>query len=145
VFGDFVDECLEITELDGDRIHKEDMLQLFHARFPDKAKVVNIRVLMSAMKDNNIEYNRELRCSGRRGVFVGVKAKDKNMLDEDEPNELDAHTEAYDKLKLMQMRLEQMMKLVHSQNQFIQELQGENTQLQKCMVRSSIKTQEKVK
>ena len=97
-FQDFIDSKLKITNNDKDRISKEEMRQEFLEMYKDKR--MNIKQIISALKDKNIVYNGAYRSNGIRGCFVGVKFSDDDddyMIIDDE-DQTDYYRDKYEEM-----------------------------------------------
>jgi len=88
IFQDFIDSKLKITNLDTDKISKDDMRKAFLTMYPDK-HLTTVQV-MTSLKERKINYNCNMRCSYTkiRGCYYGVKfSNDDYDSDEEDPLE----------------------------------------------------------
>jgi len=76
IVSDFLDQKIEITGNDEDRIHKNEFLDMYNDYTRSKT---SWNSLLSNLKKYDIKYEATKRANGKRGAVVGVK-----MIDEDE-------------------------------------------------------------
>jgi hypothetical protein len=80
-FQDFIDSCLDVTNIDKERISKESMKNAFLKQYPDKH--LTVLQVMTSLKDKGLVYNSKYRCENIQGCYVGVKFKTDDFDDGD--------------------------------------------------------------
>ena len=94
---DFVDSMLVLTHDKNDIIGKDDLLEVYLAQNPNRR--LSPLQLISIMKDKKIKYDCEKRYGGgKKGVFIGIKYKGDNSVEEDK-TEINTFTKENDNLK----------------------------------------------
>jgi hypothetical protein len=71
-FKQLVEEKLEITNNDDDRLTKKDLIEIYRIMFD---KVLTPETILSEAKRCGLTYDRYKRYNNQRGVFTGVKSK----------------------------------------------------------------------
>jgi hypothetical protein len=69
----FIDNCIEITDADKDRISKIDLFESYKGMFPNK--YITERQFFIEMKQKDIKYNSKFRIDGLQGCYYGIKFK----------------------------------------------------------------------
>jgi hypothetical protein len=72
----FIDNFLEITNAEKDRISKTDMFECYKSVFTNK--FITERQFFVEMKQKDIKYNAKFRIDGLQGCFYGVKFKNED-------------------------------------------------------------------
>jgi len=116
---DFVESTLiRCDDENSGRVGKREMYTLFREEYPEKH--LNELQLISALKDRNITYNKDLRCkkTGTRGCFIGVRVKKLSDEMRKKPEKIDDN-----KCELLEIENENMKKI-------IEDLKADNKRLQ---------------
>lgn len=78
----FIDQFIEITENNKDRIHKSDFLESYQTHY--KLRNLSWNNLVNDVKRVGLEYDRMAKLQGLRGCIVGVKYKQTTFDDHEE-------------------------------------------------------------
>lgn len=81
IIQDFIDKAIIKTDLETDRIGREQMHRLFMSNYPKS--LITQTQLISSLKQKNIKYNCDFRAQGVKGCFLFVKANDQDFKDDD--------------------------------------------------------------
>lgn len=99
---DFIDGCLIITNIDSDRISKDDMLKLYADFSKKNINSLNKAVLISSLKDKGLRYEAKYRVNNIQGCFIGVKERDEtDYIETNESETVDTidYKQEYEKMK----------------------------------------------
>jgi hypothetical protein len=113
---DFVDFRLKITNTENDRIGKDDMLNLYREKFPNK--FLTMQQLISLLKSKNIKYNSDFRVNNVKGAFYCVKVIDdldreiEQVENEETEKEqiVNENKKLKEKLAMMEKQMEELKK-----------------------------------
>jgi hypothetical protein len=83
----FIDTIFETTGKDEDRIHKDTFKDLYNNYYKCNFAWTSI---LTEIKRCNLNYDREKRVNGNRGVIIGIKQKSNNQHRNEEPTFIDS-------------------------------------------------------